>query len=248
LPGGRAIQPRRDPYRRVEFAYERQQDTVTLHTPRGLVNRQWLVLSSCRETHRLSDLPWFGTAQACRSAVGDVRPMDFGDCRGVVHSFPFDQHGEYGGAKWLGRIMTLGGRAYELTEQSSSPECTAWRFRPHGERGQGTMTSRVAEGARTTVTSYDYDYAGRSIILLGPSHRSFEHGHEVSNLAFGCGETYSLRHINPQHATIGGADWFPTEQHCRQATSVRPRSRPERRCNGLPASSEASPNDGVRVP
>lgn len=231
LPAGAAIQPPTDPYRRVEFAFERKSDMLTLHTPRGLLRRQWLVLSGCRATYPLSALPWFASERACQAARDRVPPMDFAACSGVVHSFPFDQHGEYRGAKWFSRLMATGGQAIELAKRGGQYQCVAWRFRPHGGSGQGTMTSRFSAGSRTTVTSYDYHCGDHQVILLGPSHQSFENGREVSSLAYGCGESYYLRHIGPQHATVGGAHWFPTAYHCSSATSVRPHHRSEPLCN-----------------
>lgn len=231
LPDGRVIGPEPpDPYRRVSFAFQRQQDSLTLHTPRGKLSSQWAVLSGCSSTHKLSVLPWFASQQACESERDQVPPMDFGDCGAVVPGFPFADQGP----DWLGRKVKGGGQAYEITVEGSERRCTAWHFIPRGRPGQGTMKSRKIDGARTTVTTYSYEYHGDQLVLLGPSHQSFEHGREVSNLGFGCGETHYVRHLDAHHATVGGAHWYPTRQHCQQATSVRRDEHRQQQCSQAP--------------
>lgn len=223
--GGIVAPPAPDPYRRIGFEFERRGDKLVVHTPRGLVDGQWLVLSRCRATLALDSMPWFATAAACRAAIGEATPTDFGPCREVVPAFPFTA--EERRPAWLDRAMQDGGVAFELTHHGDEQRCTAWRFRPRGQPGQGTMRSHQATGGRTTITTYTYDRSGHQLILLGPSHQSFEHGRETGNLAYGCGESYFVRSIDEQHATVGGAHWFATAARCRQATAAPPQPLPE---------------------
>lgn len=205
--------PPPDPFRRVEFEFELASDSVVLHSPRGATATEWALLSPCRSTYSAEDLPWFESAEHCEAALPSSKPLDLGACAGVL-DYPFEDTGP----DWLGRRLESGGHAFELADQKDQRRCVSWTFRPSNRKGEGRMTSSRTDGSRTVVTSFGYSLGGKTLILLGPSHRTLEHGREVSFMGYGCGETYLLHRIDADQATVGGVRWFSTLGACEKAS------------------------------